>query len=380
MPSYDSIVIGAGVIGASAALHLAESGSTLLIERFDFLHERGSSHGGSRIFRHAYGETHHVRLAQAADQTWQALEARTGERLLLKTGGLDIGFADSTQVAAVCEALTAAGSHYELLDGAEASRRFPAFALDEGSQVVYQPDAGILPATRAVATVLRAAAASGVELLDGVNVIALRPSSDAVEVRTERGTFSAGRVVVAAGPWLGRLVPELGLPLKVIKQQVLYLKVANRSRDFAPYRMPVFIDHRSKPTGEIYGFPLFEQPHAVKVGDHAGAQPADPDSRSFELDGAWAVRTAATAKRLLPGLSGEIASGVTCLYTKTPDEHFVLDRHPRHPNIVLAGAGSGHAFKFGPVLGEAAAELATRGASRFDLSHFALARFGAGGS
>lgn len=378
MQSYDSIVIGAGVIGASAALHLAQHGSTLLIERFEFLHERGSSHGGSRIFRHAYEDAGHVRLAQAADRAWQDIEAMTGERLLLRTGGIDIGPAGGSEIASIAAALKAAGSEFEVVTGSSAAERFPAFALDDSSEVVFQPQAGILPATRVVATLLRAAAASGVELHDSETVTGVRGVPGGVEVVTERGRYSAGRVVVAAGPWLGRLLPELALPLRVIKQQVLYLKVGGGARSFAPYRMPVYIDHRAKPAGEIYGFPLFEQPHALKVGDHAGGVAVDADSRDFELDQKWAARTAATAARLLPGLTGEIVSGVTCLYTKSPDERFIIDRHPEHPQLVLAGAGSGHAFKFGPVLGEAAADLATSGNSAHDLSQFSLTRLSAG--
>lgn len=371
MPAYESIVIGAGIIGAGAALHLAAHGPTLLIERFEFLHERGSSHGGSRIFRHAYEDETHVRLARAADEAWCAIEERTGERLLVRTGGLDILRAGSKVAADIAAALTAAGSAFELLSGSEASRRFPAFALDDDSEVVYQPDAGITPATRAVATLLRAAAAMGATLREREVVTEVRATADGVEVKTDRGAYSATRVVVAGGPWLGRLLPELQLPLRVIKQQVLYLRIRDGAREFAPYRMPVFIDRRD---GEIYGMAAFELPHAIKVGDHAAALPTDPDTRGFELEAELAARTAASSKALMPGLTGEIVSGVTCLYTKSPDERFIIDRHPEHAQIVLAGAGSGHAFKFGPVLGEAAASLALGLGSPHDISQFSLAR------
>lgn len=375
MPTFDSIVIGSGIIGASAALHLAAHGRTLLLERFYFLHERGSSHGGSRIFRHAYPDAAHVRLAQAAERAWRDLEAGTGERLLVRTGGLDFVNAGSEERAALERALTEAGSEFESLSAHEVSERFPAFAPDGDSEAIYQPNAGITPATRAVATLQRAAAASGAVLREGEVATAVRPVAGGVEVRTDKGSYEAARVVVAGGPWLGKLLPELGLNLRVIKQQVLYLRIQDGARQFAPYRMPVFIDHRARAEGSVYGIAAFELPHAIKVGDHDGSQVADPDDRDFLLDEAWAARTAKTAKLLMPGLTGEVVSGVTCLYTKSPDELFIIDHHPDSERVVLAGAGSGHAFKFGPVLGEAAASLALAVNSPHDVSQFSLSRF-----
>lgn len=371
MPAYESIVIGAGIIGASAALHLAAHGPTLLIERFEFLHERGSSHGGSRIFRHAYEDEGQVRLARAADEAWRQIEERTGERLLVRTGGLDILKVGSPIATDIASALTAAGSPFEVLSGQETRNRFPAFQLADDDQAVYQPDAGITPATRAVATLLRATAAMGATLRERETVTGVRAVNGGVEVTTDKDTYSAARVVVAGGPWLGQVLPDLGLALRVIKQQVLYLRIKDGAREFAPYRMPVFIDRR---VGEIYGMAAFELPHAIKVGDHAAAIPTDPDTRGFDLEQELAERTAATTKALMPNLTGEIVSGITCLYTKTRDERFIIDSHPEHPQIVVAGGGSGHAFKFGPVLGEAAAGLALGTGSPHDISRFTLAR------
>lgn len=376
MATFDSIVIGAGVIGAGAALELAGRGSVLLLEQFRFLHEKGSSHGGSRIFRHAYEDEGHVRLAVAADALWQRIEERTGERLLHRNGSLDIGAAGQDQLAPISTALAAAGRPFEMLTGPAAAERFPAFALGAGDEALYQPDGAVVPATRAVATMLRAAATSGAVLNEREAVTAIEPGSDGIEVVTERGRYSAGRLIVAGGPWLGGLFPELSLSLRVEKQQVLYLTVGPDARPFAPYRMPVFIDRRSQPGGELYGFPLFDTPGSIKVGDHRGAGTIELKDRTFDIDEAWARATADAARELFPGLTGEIDSAVTCLYTKSPDELFIVDRHPEHPQVVLAGAGSGHAFKFGPVLGEAAAELAWEGASQHDLSRFSLARFG----
>ena len=235
-----------------------------------------------------------------------------------------------------------------------------------------------MPATRAVATLLRAAAAEGAVLRDREPVRAIDASAQGVEVTTPVGRYGAERVVVAAGPWLAGVLPELALPLHVEQQQVLYLRVGPDARAFTPGRMPLFIDRR----GGIYGFPIFERPDAVKVSDHEGAPTIRLEDRSDRIDPGRAAATVAAARRLLPGLDGELVGGQTCLYTKTPDERFVLDRHPAHPRVVVAGGGSGHAFKFGPVLGEIAAELAcseapAEGATDHPIGAFSIARLGA---
>ena len=379
MQRFDVIVIGAGVIGAAAAWRLAGRASTLLLEQHPFLHELGSSHGGSRIFRHAYEEREHVRLAVAADGLWGELEAATGERLLHRCGGLDLGTAGLGEIDAIEAALRAEGRPVERLDGAAVRARFPAFGVGDDVEALYQPDAAIVPATRAVATFLRAAAAEGAVLRDREAVQRIDAAADGVEVTTAQGRYRAERLVVAAGPWLAGVLPELALPLRVEQQQVLYLRVGPDARAFTPGRMPVFIDRR----GGIYGFPVFERPDAVKVSDHEGAPTIRLADRSELIDPVRAAATAAAARRLMPGLDGELVGGQTCLYTKTPDERFVLDRHPEFAQVVVAGGGSGHAFKFGPVLGEIAASLAladgpAQQATPHPIAAFALDRWAGG--
>ncbi len=374
MERFHTIVLGAGVIGAAAALHAARRGRTLLLERHAFLHERGSSHGGSRIFRHAYEDVDHVRLAVAADACWTTLEASSGERLLHRTGGLDLGAAGGGDLDAIEAALRAVGRPVERWGGAEVRARFPAFAVGDDVEALHQPDAAVVPATRAVATLLRESAALGAELRDREPVTAIRAGPHGVEVTTATGRYAADALVVATGAWLRELLPELALPIHVEQQQVLYLRVGADARAFAPGRMPLFIDRR----GGIYGFPLFDRPHAIKVSDHEGAPTIDLGRRTFDVDPKRAAATVAAARRLLPGLTAEVVEAQTCLYTKTPDERFLLDRHPDHPHVVVAGGGSGHAFKFGPVLGEIAADLASGRGTTHPIGAFALARFGGG--
>lgn len=367
MQRFDSIVIGAGVAGAAAAATLARSGRALVLEQFDFLHERGSSHGASRIFRHAYADERYVRLAQAADQRWRALEARSGERLLLRTGGLDFGTLAGRELDPIDAALAAAGSPAERLAAAEVRARFPAFALEDDREALYSPDAGILAATRAVATLLRDAAGEGAELRERTPVTALHLHDDGVEVETPAGRFAADSAVVAAGAWTDRVLRDLGAALRVEQQQVLYLRVRD-ARPHAPERMPVFIDRR----GGFYGFPLYERPHALKVAAHEGAPTVTLEQRTFEVDQARAAATARRAMALLPGVGDEVVAAQTCLYTMTPDEHFVLDRLPGHPHVAVMAGFSGHGFKFGAVLGDVAAALLAGDEAVFDLSLFRI--------
>ncbi|MCW5820223.1 MAG: N-methyl-L-tryptophan oxidase [Trueperaceae bacterium] len=368
MTTFDTIVIGAGVIGAAAARRLALDGSVLVLEQHELLHERGSSHGGSRIFRHAYVDELHTRLAVRADPLWGELEAETGERLLFRTGGVDLFAQEDEDAEAMLDSLAAAGSPGERLSRADLAARFPIFDVPDGTHAVYHPASAVLPATRAVAALLRSAAARGAELREREPVLEVLPGPSGVAVRTSRKTYAAGRLVIAAGAWLGRLTADLRLPLVVEQQQVVYLPIEwNADRQNADRqnagaylvgRMPVFIERRANRIDGIYGLPAFEYPHAVKVAHHDRTTPLkNADERDFALDQARAADTVAAATRLLPGLGDTPIAGTTCLYTRTPDEAFIVDRHPLHANVVLLGGGSGHAFKFGPLFGDLAADL-----------------------
>lgn len=372
MRNYDVIVIGAGVAGSAAAYALARDQRVLLLEQHRFLHDRGSSHGGSRIFRYAYPESQYVQLARAAEEGWRALERDVGESVLTTTGGLDIGAAGSRELAQIEAAVAGAGQTVERLSPAEVAARFPAFALSDDEEALFQPSAGILAATRSVNALLRGAVQRGAELQDEEPVTGFKLAEGRVRVTTEKGSYEAGRLVVTAGAWLGSLLADLGLPLTVEQQQVLYVRT-ERPAHFLPARMPVFINHQAG--SSVYGFPLFDDPVSIKISDHEGAPTIDLAKRGTELMSKRAAETLKRARRFLPGLTGELRRFELCLYTKTPDEHFVLDRHPEHANVVVGGGFSGHGFKFGPALGEALRALSLDEDSGFDLSLFGLDRF-----
>lgn len=371
MPTFDTIIIGAGIAGSSAAYQLSQSQRVLVLEQFPFLHTHGSSHGGSRIFRHAYEDTRYIDLAVRAQQLWRELEADTGERLLYPTGGLDFGPADNPELSAIETALTQVGRPFEKLTAAEVGERFPAFRLPKDAVAIHQPDAGILAATRCVNALLRASAARGATLKDNEAVRAIDYAQDRVRVTTDQGSYEAGQLVVTGGAWLAQTLDELKLPLHIEQQQVLYVRVTDGALH-SPARMPLFINRDTQ--AEVYGFPLFDHPTAIKISDHAGAPTITLAERQDTLLESRASATIARAQSFLPALTAELIDYSLCLYTKTPDEHFILDRHPAHPQVVIAGGFSGHGFKFGSVIGEIVTGLLS-GTSAHDLSLFKVTRF-----
>jgi sarcosine oxidase len=371
MSTFDTIIIGAGIAGSSAAYQLSQGQRVLVLEQFPFLHTRGSSHGGSRIFRHAYEDTRYIDLAVRAQQLWRELEADTGERLLYPTGGLDFGPADNPELVAIETALTQVGRPFEKLTAAEVDERFPAFRLPTEAVAIYQPDAGILAATRCVNALLRASAARGATLRDNEAVCAIDYAQDRVRVTTDQGSYEAGQLVITGGAWLAQTLHELKLPLHIEQQQVLYVRVTDGALH-SPARMPLFINRDTQ--AEVYGFPLFDHPTAIKISDHTGAPTITLAERQDTLLESRASATIARAQSFLPALTGELIDYSLCLYTKTPDEHFILDRHPAHPQVVIAGGFSGHGFKFGSVIGEVITGL-LNGASAHDLSLFKVTRF-----
>lgn len=360
--------------GSFAALAAARRGArTTLLEQYDVGHDRGSSHGGSRIFRHAYEQSDYVRLALAADDGWRALERDSGERLLWRAGGLDLAPSGAPELDRIETELRAHGSPVERLTAGEVRRRFPAYSPEPGSEALFQPDAGVVAADRALLAALREAADRNAEVRFRSPVAAIEDRSDGVAARLEDGSvLEADHGIVAAGPWLSEGPLALDVPLQVEQQQVVYL-AAPAGPDHGAERMPLFIDR----AGHLYGMGRLEAPQAIKVADHVGAPEVRLADRSFELDEDRAAYAESRARRLLPGVGG-VTRGSTCLYTKTPDEDFVIGPHPERRNWTVAGGFSGHGFKFGPVVGEMLADLALTGSSRWWAPRFAPDRFAPG--
>ena len=374
--TYDVIVVGAGAVGSAAAYHAAKAGQrVLLLEQFEIDHGRGSSHGTSRIIRYAYDHLAYVALARAAFSAWAEIEQMTSETLLAQTGGIDFSRHGEPMFENMTRCLEEAQIPFELLNAAEARHRFPQFQLDDDMLMLYQPDAGVLKASRCVLALVRLARQQGATVLDNTTVLSLGVHGETVRVETERGTFVGAKLILAAGAWMGKLAQELGLnlPLTPVKCQENYFE-ADIPADFEARRFPPFIAHLPHEFGFMpYGLPSLDG-SGVKVALHGGPR-FDPDQAERIPDEPVIESVRRFMQRYLPAANGRLISSRVCLYTMTPDEHFVLDAHPEYRNVVIASCCSGHGFKFSPVLGQIAADLALAGMTEHDISLFTLGRF-----
>jgi sarcosine oxidase len=374
--NYDAIVLGLGGIGSAAAYWLAKGGARVLgLEQFEFGHARGESHDHSRIIRYSYFSPTYVRLAKEAYAAWESLERDSGERVVFKTGGLDIRPRDGAiPLEPYADAMRACGVPFETLDAAAIRRRWPAWHIDDDIHGLFQPDGGLVAAARATAAHQRAARAFGATLLDRTPVTSIRAAGDEITVEAGGERYHAGGLVIAAGPWSAGVLAqfELRIPLEVTKEQVIYFK-SHDLESFAFGKFPIWI-WMDDPA--FYGFPVFGEPDAVKITQDAGGKPVDADTRGFDEDAGITARVTGFLERYLPGALGPVAALKTCLYTLPPDRDFVLDTLPEHPNVCVA-IGAGHAFKFAGVIGRILSQLISKRESeveRADISAFKITR------
>ncbi len=371
---FDVIVLGLGGIGSAAAYWLTKRGARVLgLEQFELGHARGESHDHSRIIRLSYVTPAYVRLAKEAYDAWESLERDSGEQLVFRTGGLDLGPRDGAiPLDGYANAMRACGVPFERLDASQIRTRWPAFEIADDVQGLFQKDGGIVAAERATAAHQRTAAGLGAVLRESAPVTLVRETSGgAIEVEAGGQRYRGAKLVVAAGPWSSRILQWLDrrLPLEVTKEQAMYFEARDLER-FAFGRFPVWI-WMDAPS--FYGFPVFGEAGAVKVTQDAGGQAVDPDTRTFDEDPEITKRVTEFLTRVLPGAIGPSRIVKTCLYTLTPDRDFVIDRLPEHPNVSIA-IGAGHAFKFASLIGRILGELALGGSTSSDIGGFAIDR------
>ncbi|GIK83105.1 MAG: N-methyl-L-tryptophan oxidase [Pseudorhodoplanes sp.] len=370
----DVVVIGLGAMGSATLCELARRGIPATgIERFTPGHDRGSSHGLTRIIRLGYFEhPSYVPLVRCALALWRDLESECGERLLTVTGILETGRPDGPLVSGTLASARRHALDHEVLDANAVARRYPAFRLPPDFVGVVQPDAGFLEPEKAIAAQLALAARHGAAVRTGERCLAIEADGRGVRVTTERDTIAAARAIVCAGPWLGTLMPDLRLPLTVTRQAVLWV-APEEPQLFERARFPIFL--HEGPHGIHYGFPLHADDGLKMAKHHHAPDPVDPDDHARTVSAAEeaAIRRAVAA--FLPATAdAPLRQARTCLYTMTPDGDFLIDRAPGAPQIVIASPCSGHGFKFAPVIGGALADLALRGETVHDLSRFRLAR------
>lgn len=372
--TYDVIVVGLGVTGSATVAELAARGLRALgLDRHLPPHAFGSSHGERRMIREAYFEApFYVPLVQAAYHGWEALERRSGRRLLQVTGGLMIGPPDGVLVQGALGSARAHGLPHDLLDAREVRRRFPAFRPSEPTVAVWEARAGMLDPEACIRAFLEVARAGGAVLRTAEVATGWEATGGEVVVTTAEGRYRARRLLLAAGAWTAALAPELRLPLRPERMLQFWFHPTGAAGPLDSARCPVWAWEHAP--GELcYGFPL--GPRGVKVGFHQGGEPTDPDRVRWEVGAEEARAMRRVLEPRLPGAAGRLAEASVCLYTTAPDRHFVLGAHPAHPEVVVASPCSGHGFKFGPVLGELLADLLTGREPRFDLSPFRPDRF-----
>ncbi|MBV8092235.1 MAG: N-methyl-L-tryptophan oxidase [Acetobacteraceae bacterium] len=371
--TYDVIVAGLGGMGSAAAFHLARRGARVLgLERFDIGHSLGSSHGLTRIIRLAYHEgAHYVPLLRRAYENWREAERLFGERLLFVTGSIDAGPEGSRVVQGALRSCVAHDLPHEVLDPGELARRFPGYALPAGFQAVYQPDGGFVASERAIIAHITLAQAAGAELHARERVLGWEPVGEGVRVRTERASYAARRLIFAAGAWVGQFVPALA-GQAVPERQVLGWFQPAEPALFEPPRFPVF--NLIGADGHWYGTPVWGMP-GVKIGRyHHRHQTIDPDDRVRGCDAEDEAVLRTCLRRYFPKADGPVLRLAACIFTNLPDGHFVIDRLPGLPQVVVASPCSGHGYKFCSVVGEILTDLALQGGSRFDLEPFRLER------
>ena len=376
MPNYDAIVIGVGGMGSATVYHLARRGLRVLgLEQYQIPHELGSSHGHSRMIRYTLQEhPSYVPLVKRAYELWHGLEQTVSETLVITTGSVRAGPHDSDYFKGAIEACDLHQIPYEVLSSSEVNNRFPGYRFPEEVTSVYQADGGFLLPELCIVSHTQAAEQAGAEIHTGEKVLDWDVQGEGVQVRTDQGTYSAGRLVVTAGAWASKLVPHVE-QYAIPERQVMGWFKPDRPELFTPENFPVFGIWTEE--GRYYGFPNYAIP-GFKIGrSHHLLQQVDPDDMDRDIHPEDEEILRGFTSRYFPLAAGELLDKKTCIYTNTPDEQFMIGVLPDQPQVAVAAGFSGHGFKFASVIGEIMADLAQNGETSHDIDLFRLDRFDA---
>lgn len=371
---YDAIVIGVGGMGSATLYELAKRGKKALgIEKFGIPNDQGSSHGVNRIIRLAYYEDPaYVPLLRRAYELWHEIEERSGEQLLVTTGSIDTDAEDGEVFTGSLESCRIHDISHEVLSAAETGERFPGYELPAGHYSLYQPDGGFVLSERSIVSYVEAALELGADVKAHESVTGWSEGANGVRVVTDRGEYVAESIVVTAGAWASGLIPALDGHAVPERQVLAWLQPLERGL-FTPDSFPVF--NAMFDEGRYYGFPVFGIP-GFKIGRyHHLDETADPDSVSREVTRQDEEILRSAAGRYFPKANGSLMNMKTCMFTNSPDEHFILGTLPDTPQVTVAAGFSGHGFKFCSVIGEIMADLATTGETSHDIEMFSVSRF-----
>jgi sarcosine oxidase len=368
--SYDVIVIGLGGMGSAAAYHLAARGQKVLgLEKFTPAHDQGSSHGGSRIIRQSYFEDPaYVPLLLRAYELWEQLATDSQREVYRITGGLFLGPPDCETVAGSLRAAREWSLPHEVLDAGEIVARFPNFTPAPTDLAVYEAKAGFARPELTVQAHLDLAVKAGADLRFGEQVLDWSETADGVRVTTGTATYTAGQVVICPGAWAPELLAEFGIPITVERQVLYWLDPTVGPAPFVDH--PIFIDENASGQ-QIYGFPAIDGPDGgVKVAFFRKGIECTPETIDRVVHEQEIAEMRGRVGELLPALDGPCLHSATCMYSNTPDQNFVIARHPDRANVTVACGFSGHGFKFVPIVGEILADLARTGTTRHPIALF----------
>ncbi|GAA0897460.1 N-methyl-L-tryptophan oxidase [Virgisporangium ochraceum] len=380
MNGFDVIVIGLGGMGSAAAYHLAARGRRVLgLERFGPAHDRGSSHGDSRITRQAYFEDPaYVPLLLRAHELWDTLARDSGRDVITLTGGIMIGPPASTTVAGSRRIAEQWDLRLDVLGDADIRRRFPTLTPGPDDIALYEDNAGFVRPEETVRAHLDLAGRHGADLRFHEPVRRWKTSSGGVEVVTDKGTYTAGHLVICPGAWAPELLADLGVTFTIERQVLYWFAPAGGVEPFRPGRHPIYVWEDAGGT-QLYGFPAIDGPDdGVKVAFFRGGRTCTADTIDRVVADTEVAAMAAHLRGRIPDLPDRFLRASTCMYTNTADEHFVIAPHPAHEHVTVACGFSGHGFKFVPVVGEILADLATEGSTRHPVALFDPGRFGRG--
>ncbi len=371
---FDAIVIGTGGIGSAALYHLANSGLNVVgLDRFPVAHDRGSSHGHTRIIRLAYFEhPDYVPLLRRAYTLWEQLQQRYQQQLYFPVGLLQVGPPDGVVLPGVRTSAKEHGLELESFgsDAAAFQQRFPGFALPAGSAAVFEAAAGYLLVEECVKAHCELAQHAGATLHTDAAVTSWSADSAGVTVETTKATYYGKRLVITAGPWASQILQRLQIPL-VVKRKHLHWYPAPSELTAAADAPCYFYE---TPQGFFYGFPGV-QGRGFKVAEHSGGTPiTDPLADDRRLDPLDRQRCEQFLAECVPAVKGPAIDHAVCYYTVTPDEHFIVDHHPDYPHVAFAAGLSGHGFKFASALGETLAQLAIDGRAKLPIDFLRLSR------
>ena len=375
--SFDVIIIGLGAMGSAAAQYIAQRGRRVLgLDQFTPPHDRGSSHGGSRIIRQAYFEgPEYIPLVLRAYELWRRLERETSQRLIHTTAGLVIGRRDGELARRTIASGELHNIPIEVLDPKDLSARFPPFQPLPGDIGVLEHHAGYLIPEDCIRAQLATASRAGAELHTDEKVLSWSAEPGHVEIRTSRSTYQGKHLVITAGPWAGELLHST-FPLRVTRQVTAWIQPLGGIEPFLPARFPIFIAEDPAGSYPSYGFPAIDGPSGgMKVAIHGSPTECTPETVDRAIHNSDFEQITRALSQRIPSINGQLIRAKTCLYTMTPDEHFIIGRHPVIPSCSVACGFSGHGFKFAPVVGEILADLSLTGSTRHSIAIFSPTRF-----